>query len=94
MRRETKSGHKTIATYGLSEEQHNVAVECVEGNLRGKGGYKVIEVDDDTWNIWHEDAEGEYKDFLQEAIGNDAEKYTLNDYIGDFGQPIGEVIVY
>lgn len=96
MRRETKENKflgRTIITYGLTEEQHNIAVECVQGNLRGKGNYDLDDVDEDTLKVWHEGAEGEYKEFLEEAIDNNADVYTLNDTLGGFSQPIGEVVV-
>ena len=95
MKRETKlENGKVVATYELDEEQHDLAVKAVKDNLRVVGGYELEEVDDETIEIWQDDAEDEeYKDFL--ALANDCyEVFTLNSVLGDFSQPLGEVIVY
>lgn len=49
-------------------------------------------------NIWIADAfsEGDedYAHFLQNALAKEAEIYLLTDHLGEFSQPIGEVVIY
>lgn len=101
MKRETKleecngySCEVTVATYGLDEEQHDLAVKAVKGNLRAVGGYEIEEVDNETIEIWQDDAEDEeYKEFL--ALADDCyEVLAFNSVLGDFSQTLGEIIVY
>ena len=83
-----------VETLDLDENQHKAAVKAIENDLRCIDGYKIKEVDNETLEIWREDAENEGDDFsgefYQRAIDNDAEVYTLEDDI----QPIGDIIVY
>lgn len=87
-----------IETFDLSEEQHDIAVEMVRKNQRKNGNYTLEEVDSEMVNVWiadaHSEREEEYAEFLREALAENAELYTLNDNLGGFSQPIGEVAVY
>lgn len=95
MKKETKlSNGQVVASYGLDQEQHDLAVKAIENDSNVAGGYELEEVDSETIEIWKDDAdEEEYKEFLD--LADDCyEVYTLNSVLGDFSQPIGEVIVY
>lgn len=95
MRKKTECNGKTIETYGLSDGQHQAAVKAISNNLRSVNNYKVVEVDEEMVEVWEEDAKDvSYKEFLSSAIEKGADVYTLNDTIGGFSQPIGEIIVY
>ena len=95
MKRVTTLDGFRVETYDLSEEQHNLAVDMVKRGINANGNYTLEDVDADTLDIWIDDAEDEdYKNFLANAQWNDAEIYTLDDWLGDFYQTIGEVVVY
>lgn len=99
MRRIASLGNSyRVETYDLSEEQHDIAVDMARNNKRKVGNYTLEEVDGEMVNVWiadaHSEGETEYAEFLREALAVNAEIYTLNDHLGDFSQPIGEVAVY
>ena len=99
MRRIASLGNSyRVETYDLSEEQHDIAVDMARNNKRKVGSYTLEEVDGEMVNVWiadaHSEGETEYAEFLREALAESAEIYTLNDHLGDFSQPIGEVVVY
>ena len=87
-----------IETIDLSQEQKEIANDLYTNNKRQVGNYTLEEVDTEMVNVWIADAysegEEEYAAALQRAIADGAEIYTLNDHLGGFSQPIGEVIVY
>lgn len=88
----------SIETFGLSEEQHESAVDLVVNNKSKVGSYTLEDVDDEMANVWiadaHSEGEEEYAEFLRNALAKSAELYTLTDHLGDFSQPIGEVAVF
>lgn len=102
MKKVSNLGNNNIVeTFNLSEEQHNMAVEMVKNNQCKNGNYTLDELGEDDRemvNVWIADAfsegEEEYAHFLQSALADSAELYTLTDHLGDFSQPIGEVAVY
>ena len=99
MRRIASLGNSyRVETYDLSEEQHDIAVDMARNNKRKVGSYTLEEVDGEMVNVWiadaHSEGEEEYAEFLREALAENAELYTLNDNLGGFSQPIGEVAVY
>lgn len=83
---------------GLSKEQEKIAIDLYENNYRCYGNYTLEEVDSDMLDSWIdtvvEEGDEEYEFFLKEAKKKNAEVFTLNDNLGDFSQPIGEVVVY
>lgn len=99
MRRIASLGNSyRVETYDLSEEQHDISVDMARNNKRKVGNYTLEEVDEEMVNVWiadaHSEGETEYAEFLREALAVGAEIYTLNDNLGGFSQPIGEVAVY
>jgi hypothetical protein len=89
---------ENFETFGLSEEQHEIAIDLAKNNKRKVGSYTLEEVDDEMANVWIADAHSEgnedYAEFLRKALAESAELYTLTDHLGEFSQPIGEVAVY
>jgi hypothetical protein len=89
---------ENFETFGLSEEQHEIAIDLAKNNKRKVGSYTLEEVDDEMVNVWiadaHSEGEEEYAEFLRKALASNAEIYTLTDHLGGFSQPIGEVVVY
>jgi hypothetical protein len=87
-----------IETFDLSEEQHNIDVEMVKNDEDWNGNYSREDVDGEMANIWiadaHSEGNEEYAEFLRKALAENADLYTLTDYLGDFEQPIGEVAVF
>ena len=83
-----------VETYDLSTEQHDIAVDILGNNKRKVGSYTLEEVDDEMANVWIADAfsdeEEEYAHFLQKAIADGADLYTLKDEL----QSLGEVAIY
>ena len=94
----TKLENCEVVTCGLTKEQHDIAVEMVENNSYNLMQYDFEDVDTEMANVWIADAfsegETEYAHFLQKAVGDGADLYTMTDSIGDFKQPLGEVALY
>ena len=95
----TKLEKCEVVTCGLTKKLHDIAVEMVENNsYDGLMQYDFVNVDTEMANVWVADAfsegETEYAHFLQKAIGDGADLYTMTDSIGFFKQPLGEVAVY
>ena len=81
--------------YGLNEYQEGIARDIYENNKRWSGNYTLEEVDKETAEIWRDDTDDEeYRTFLTEALEAGAEIYSLTDHLGDFSQPVGEMVVY
>ena len=90
-----------VVTLGVTSEQNDIAIKILEGDFsRRFGNYTLEETDADMIESWIEEAENEsepdedYIDYLARAIEEDADVYTLEDWLGEFHQPIGEVIVF
>jgi hypothetical protein len=90
-----------VISLGVTEEQNDIVIKIVEGDFsRRLGNYTLEEADSDMAESWLEEAENdpepdaEYIEYLSRAIEDDADIYTLEDWLGDFHQPIGEVIIF
>lgn len=90
-----------VVTLGVTSEQNDIAIKILEGGFsRRFGNYTLEEADADMVEDWLEEAENEpepdteYIDYMARAIEEDADVYTLEDWLGEFHQPIGEVIVF
>ena len=99
MKRVTSLDNGRIETFGLSEEQHSIAVDMVKEDKDKNGNYTIEEVDDyEMVNVWisdaHSEGEGEYAEFLRMALAKGADIFLFNDNLGGFSQTIGEVVVY
>ena len=94
----TKLDNCEVVSCGLTKEQHDIAVEMVEDDPFWLMQYDFEEVDTEMANVWISDAfsEGneEYAHFLQKAIADSADLYTMTDGFGDLKQPLGEVAIY
>lgn len=93
----TKFNDCEVVTCGLTKEQHDVAVEMVKNDPFDLMQYNFKEVDLEMANVWIADAfsEGdeEYAHFLQKAIADGADLYTLTRDCG-WEQPLGEVALF
>ena len=88
-----------VVSTELSVEYHEIAAEMIADNMAKFGSYTLEEVTDrEMVNVWIADAfsEGntEYARMLQDALAKNADIYTLTDHLGEFSQPISEVVVY
>lgn len=91
-----------VVTLGVTSEQNDIAVKILEEDdfSRSYGNYTLEETDADMIESWIEDAENEqepdedYIGYLARAIEEDADVYILENWLGEFHQPIGEVIVF
>jgi len=94
----TKLDNCEVVSCGLTKEQHDIAVEMVEYDPFWLMQYDFEEVDTEMANVWIADAfsEGneEYAHFLQKAIADGADLYTMTDGFGDLKQQLGEVAIY
>ena len=84
-----------VVSCGLTKELHNIAVEMVKKNQFSLMQYDLDEIEDDEMvNVWISDAfaEGdeEYAHFLQKALADGVDLYTLKDEL----QSLGEVAIY
>ena len=90
-----------VVALGVTSEQNDIVKKIVEGDFsRRYGNYTLEEADADMVESWIEDAENEpepdedYIGYLARAIEEDADVYTLEDWLGEFHQPVGEVIIF
>lgn len=87
-----------VETFGLTRNQHEIAVDLVKNNKRKVETYTLEEVDEEMVNVWiadaHSEGDEEYAEFLRKALASGADIYMLTDHLGGFSQPIGEVVVY
>ena len=94
----TKLDNCEVVSCGLTKELHEIAVEMVKNNPFDLMQYGFDEVDTEMANVWIANAfsegEEEYAHFLQKAIADSADLYTMTDSIGDAKQPLGEVAIY
>ena len=94
----TKLDNCKVVSCGLTKELHDIAVEMVKDDPLWLNQYDFEEVDTEMANVWIADAfsEGdeEYAHFLQKAIADGADLYTMVDEFGGINQPLGEVAIY
>ena len=88
-----------IESFNLNQNQHDIAVEMLENNLRvGRGGFTLDLCDSEEVNIWISDAfaygEEELAQFLSSAIAGCGTVFGFIDHLGDFYQCIGYVVLY
>lgn len=90
-----------VVALGVTSDQNDIVKKIVEGDFsRRYGNYTLEEADTDMIESWIEDAESEpepdedYIGYLTRAIEEDADVYTLEDWLGEFHQPVGEVIIF
>lgn len=98
MKRVTNLENCRIETFGISSEQHEMVVEMVKSDKEKNGNYTLDETDTEVANVWiadaHSEGDTDYAEFLREAIANGADLYVLTDHVGEFAQPLGDVVVY
>lgn len=94
----TKLDNCEVVSCGLTKEQHDIAVEMVRDDPFWLMQYDFEEVDTEMANVWIADAfsEGneEYAHFLQKAIADSADLYTMTNGFGHLKQQLGEVAIY
>lgn len=94
----TKLDNCEVVSCGLTKELHKIAVEMVKDDPFLFILYDFEEVYTEMANIWIADAfsEGneEYAHFLQKAIADGADLYTMTNGFGHLKQSLGEVAVY
>ena len=86
-----------VESFGLTQEQHDLAVRMIDQNENG-GNYSLEEVDPDMLACFienaKEDNDKEYEEFLVNAKSHGADVYAFTDHLGDFSQELGDVAVY
>ncbi len=86
-----------VESFGLTQEQHDLAVRMIDQNENG-GKYSLEDVDSDMLDCFIENAQKdndkEYEEFLTDAKLHRADVYTFTDHLGDFSQVLGDVAVY
>lgn len=98
MIRETKFENGKVVTCDLSKELHDIAAEMVIDDPFWLMEYNFKEADKELCNVWIADAfsEGreEYANFLQKAIADGADIYTMTQGFDGAKQELGEIAVY
>ena len=86
-----------VESFGLTQEQHDLAVRMIDRNENG-GNYYLEDVDPDMLDCFienaQEDNDKEYEEFLVNAKSHGADVYAFTDHLGDFSQELGNVAVY
>lgn len=86
-----------VESFGLTQEQHDLAVRMIDQNENG-GNYSLKEVDPDILDFFienaQEDNDKEYEEFLVNAKSHGADVYAFTDHFGYFLQTLGDVAVY
>lgn len=86
-----------VESFGLTREQHDLAVKMIDQNENG-GNYSLEDVDPDMLDCFienaQEDNDKEYEAFLTDAKLLGADVYAFTDHLGEFSQALGDVAVY
>ena len=86
-----------VESFGLTQEQHDLAVRMIDQNENG-GNYSLEDVDQDMLDCFienaQEDNDKEYEEFLVNAKSQGADIYAFTYHLGDFSQELGDVAVY
>ena len=86
-----------VESFGLTQEQHDLAVRMIDRNENG-GNYSLIYAEPDMLACFienaQEDNDKEYEEFLVNAKSHGADVYAFTDHLGDFSQELGDVAVY
>ena len=82
---------KRVETFGLTDEQHNIAVEMVKNNPFDLMQYDLVKVDPEMIKVWIEQTGiEEYGRWLEDSMREGADIYTLKDEL----QELGEVAIF
>ena len=85
----------TFESYGLNKEQEQIALTLYKENKLFYGNYTLEEVDADILADWAENCDdAEQQVFYEGVLENGAPLYQLIDHVGEFRQPIGEIVFY
>lgn len=80
-----------VETFGLTDEQHNIAVEMVKNNPFDLVQYDLVKVDPEMIKVWIEQTGiEEYGRWLEDSMKEGADIYTLKDEL----QELGEVAIF
>ena len=86
-----------VESFGLTQEQHDLAVRMIDRNENG-GNYSLIYAEPDMLACFienaQEDNDKDYEAFLVNAKSHGADVYAFTDHLGDFSQALGDVAVY
>ena len=86
-----------VESFGLTQEQHDLAVRMINQNENGFN-YSLKDVDSDMLDCFienaQEDNDKEYEEFLVNAKSHGADVYAFTDHLGGFSQELGDVAVY
>ena len=86
-----------VESFGLTQEQHDLAVRMIDQNENG-GNYSLEDVDPDMLDCFIENAQKdndkEYEEFLVNAKSHGADVYAFTYHLGDLSQELGDVAVY
>ena len=86
-----------VESFGLTQEQHDLAVRMIDQNENG-GNYSLEDVDPDMLDCFienaQEDNDKEYEEFLVNAKSHGADVYAFTYHLGDLSQELGDVAVY
>ena len=86
-----------VESFGLTQEQHDLAVRMIDRDENG-GNYYLEDVDPDILDCFienaQEDNDKEYEEFLVNAKSQGADIYAFTYHLGDFSQELGDVAVY
>ena len=86
-----------VESFGLTQEQHDLAVRMIDRNENG-GNYYLEDVDPDMLDCFienaQEDNDTEYEEFLVNAKSQGADIYAFTYHLGDLSQELGDVAVY
>lgn len=91
----TKLDNCEVVSCGLTKELHDIAAEMVKNNPFDLMQYDLDKIEDtEMVNVWIADAfsegEEEYAHFLQKALADGVDLYTMKDEL----QSLGEVAIY
>lgn len=91
----TKLDNCEVVSCGLTKELHDIAVEMVKNSPFDLMQYDLDKIEDtEMVNVWIADAfsegEEEYAHFLQKALADGVDLYTMKDEL----QSLGEVAIY
>lgn len=97
MIREAKIKGMVVKTFGLGQKEHDIAVDRINrsdfGNME-KDGYFITIPTEELVRNWIDQGE-DNAPFLQDALDNNADIYTIWEHIfGDAAQPLGDIAVF
>ena len=94
-------GTTEVYSLGVTQNQHEIVMKILEGGFsRRYGNYTLEEADSEMAQDWLDEAKNdpdpdqEYIEYMERAIKEGADIFTLEDWLGEFHQPVGEVIIF